>query len=129
MQRQSDTTYVVNFWATWCKPCVEELPAFQQLWENGKGQKLRVILISMDAPKQKESRLMPFLKQKPFGPEVWLLGTGQAHTWIDKVSPEWSGSIPATLIFNTKANEKQFHEGTLSYEALERATRRASNKP
>ena len=58
--RQTDTTYVINFWATWCKPCVEELPYFEQLFAEHKEEKLKVLLVSLDFPRQLESKLVPF---------------------------------------------------------------------
>ena len=60
LHKDNDTTYVVNFWATWCKPCVAELPYFEQLTETYKGQKVKVLLVSLDFSKQIESKLLTF---------------------------------------------------------------------
>src|SRR4051812_21358872 len=57
-----DTIYVVNFWATWCKPCVEELPVFNQLLTNTTGQPIKILLVNLDF-KEKLSKVNTFLKK------------------------------------------------------------------
>lgn len=104
--KQTDTTYVINFWATWCKPCVEELPYFEQLYQEKKGQKIKIILVSLDFPKQLESKLLPFVEEHQLKSDVVALTDIDFNGWIDKVNPEWSGAIPVTLVYN--AQERQF---------------------
>lgn len=98
MNQKSDTLYVINFWATWCAPCVKELPYFDRLATESKSAKLKVILISLDFKKQLESRIKPFVKEKNIQSIVVVLDEPNYNSWIDKVNPEWSGAIPATLI-------------------------------
>ncbi len=100
--QQNDTTYVINFWATWCKPCVEELPYFEQLTENFKDQKVKVILLSLDFPRQLESKLLPFVAKNQLKSEVIALTDIDFNSWIDKISPQWSGAIPVTLVYNAQ---------------------------
>ena len=97
---ESDTTYVINFWATWCKPCVEELPYFEALTENYKDQKVKVVLVSLDFAKQIETKLLPFLKENKLQSQVLAMVDGKYNSWIDKVNPDWDGAIPVTLIYN-----------------------------
>lgn len=114
---ENDSTYVINFWATWCKPCVAELPYFEQLWEDYRKEKFKVILISLDFPQQIEKKLIPFLQKHQLESEVWVLDDSDANTWINKVSPEWSGAIPATLVYNR--NQREFREQSFeTYEEL-----------
>jgi len=116
--KQNDTTYVINFWATWCKPCVEELPYFQQLHEKYAGQKVKVILVSLDFERQIKTKLIPFLKENNLGPEVALLLDGNENEWIDRVDPSWGGAIPVTVIYRGK--QRIFHgEQYASYEELQ----------
>jgi thiol-disulfide isomerase/thioredoxin len=112
----NDTTYLVNFWASWCTPCVEELPAFEKIGEEFSRDKVRVILVSLDFPRQIESRLMPFIEKNGIRSEVLVLNDPDANKWIDKVDPSWSGSIPATLIYNR--DSRLFHEGMYTYDEL-----------
>ena len=100
--RETDTTYVINFWATWCKPCVEELPYFEDLHDQFKGEKLKVILVSLDFPRDFEKKLIPFVQEHQLKSDVVLLTDGDYNAWIDKVNPEWGGAIPVTLVYNAK---------------------------
>lgn len=99
LAQDNDTTYVVNFWATWCKPCVAELPYFTELSEKYAAQPVRILLISLDFPAQLQSRLVPFVEERALKSLVAVLLDGKYNDWIDRVSPEWSGAIPATLIY------------------------------
>lgn len=118
-QQQSDTTYVINFWATWCKPCVEELPYFEKLHEAMQGQKVKVILVSLDFPRQLDAKLVPYVQKNQLKSEVIALTDGDFNSWIDKVSPEWGGAIPVTIIYN--AQKRHFYgEQFPNYEALEK---------
>lgn len=110
-----NTTYVVNFWATWCAPCVKELPHFEQL--NSENKKVKVVLVSLDFKDQYESKLLPYLKKKAIASEVVLLTDKDYNTWLPQVDKDWSGSIPATLII--KNGKKVFAERIFSsYEEL-----------
>lgn len=103
-----DTTYVINFWATWCGPCVKELPYFEELNALYDGQPFKQILVSLDDPKKLESKVIPFLIKNKIESKVVLLADGKANSWIDKVDPSWSGAIPITLIL--KGKQKKFYE-------------------
>lgn len=110
---------IVNFWATWCKPCVKELPAFEKLYAKYKDKKIEIILVSLDFPDQVESRLIPFIEKKDFKMPVIFLDDPYTNEWIPKVSPEWSGAIPATVIITT--DSYTFYERSFNSETLESA--------
>jgi len=116
LHHQSDTLYVLNFWATWCTPCVKEIPALEKIREEYSNKNLRVILVSLDFPKQIESRLIPFLGQYSIHSEVIVLNDPDSNRWIEKVDPDWSGSIPATLIYHKDSRE--FYERSFTYDEL-----------
>ena len=106
---------VVNFWATWCAPCVKELPYFEKL--NQENQNVKVILVSLDFEKQVESKLIPFLKKKKIASTSIYLADKEYNSWLPKIDKNWSGSIPATVIFNQ--DKKIFVEQDFSnYEEL-----------
>jgi len=113
-QQKNDTTYIINFWATWCAPCVKELPYFEQLTEKYKEQKVKVILVSLDFSKQLETKLKPFLAKNNLQSEVLVLIDPDANSFVDKVNPAWSGAIPATVVY--KGNKNEFYEK--SFETL-----------
>jgi thiol-disulfide isomerase/thioredoxin len=98
----NDTCYVVNFWATWCAPCVKELPYFEAFSKQVQGQKIKVILVSLDFKAQVQTRLIPFLTSGGYASKVVVLADKDYNTWLTKVDPEWSGAIPATLLMQGK---------------------------
>jgi thiol-disulfide isomerase/thioredoxin len=99
LHQVNDTIYVVNFWASWCVPCREELPAFEKITEKYANKKVKVLLVSLDFPNELESRLIPFLHKNRIKSEVILLDDPNQNQWIDKVDPKWSGAIPFTQIY------------------------------
>lgn len=104
---KNDTTYVVNFWATWCAPCVEELPYFEKANQKFSNEKVKIILVNLDFPKHIESRLLPFMEEHNLQSEVLILNDPDANRWINLVEPQWDGSIPATIIH--KQNQREFY--------------------
>ena len=116
LHKQNDTVYVINFWATWCKPCIEELPAFERINREYEGSRVRVILVSLDFPKKYEEQLIPFVEKENLQSTVVHLTEINANKWIDKVDPDWSGAIPATLVY--KKGLREFYEQKLSYQEL-----------
>lgn len=97
ISRSTDTVYVYNFWATWCGPCVKEMPYFEQLGEAYQGKKLKVVLISLDFPRQTQ-RVKDYVTKNNIQSEVWHLTESNANLWVNSIEPTWSGAIPATLI-------------------------------
>ena len=116
LQKNNDTTYVVNFWATWCKPCVKELPYFERINKDYADKKVKVILASLDFPNKVQSQVVPFIKKNKLHSEIVLLDDADANSWIPKVSEEWSGAIPATVIY--KNDSRTFYEKSFTYEEL-----------
>lgn len=114
----SDTVYVVNFWATWCKPCVAELPDFEKLSQTYSSKKVKVLLVSLNFKDELESKVTPFIKKRHYTSEVLLLDEVDGNTFINKIDTLWTGAIPATLIVSSKYNA--FYEKKLSYEFLEK---------
>ena len=103
-RQENDTTYIVNFWATWCKPCIEELPYLEQMNKAKTEKPVKVVLVSLDFPQHLESKLLPFVQKRKLISQVDVLLDGDYNSWIDKVSPEWSGAIPATYIYKKDAH-------------------------
>lgn len=117
LNRKDDKTYVVNFWATWCAPCIKELPYFEKMDQEYEDQNVEVVLVSLDFPKKYESQLRPFINKHQLRSELYALNDVNSNYWIPKVEENWSGAIPATLIYNS--NKRQFYEQSFNYEELE----------
>ncbi len=114
----SDTTYIVNFWATWCVPCVKELPDFDSIHTVYTGQKVKVLLISLDFKEDLESKVLPFITSRKVKSEVLLLDELNSNYFIPKISNDWTGAIPATLIKNNKQEKDVFFEKKLNFVLL-----------
>lgn len=104
---QNDTTYLYNFWATWCKPCVEELPHFKRLADQYNQGPYKVVFVSLDS-KKTTAKLENFVAEHLARYHVIQLTDNKYNDWLDKVDPSWSGSIPATLLL--KGSKKEFYE-------------------
>ncbi len=106
IHNNSDTIYVVNFWATWCKPCVQELPDFESFNNQNKPASVKIILVSIDFKEDLDKRLVPFLEKNKYSSEVILLDEVNGNDFIDKINKKWGGAIPATY-FTTKNKKKE----------------------
>jgi len=127
LEMRNDTTYVINFWATWCIPCVKEIPYFQQIHDKYTRQPVSVVLVSLDFTKHIDTRLKPFINKHKLTAEVILLNDPDGNTWIDKVNPGWSGALPATLIYNR--NFSAFYEKSFTFEELDQIINQNIIKP
>lgn len=114
----SDTTYVVNFWATWCKPCVAELPEFEKLHQENKSKKVKVLLVSMDFKEELTKKVKTFFDKNKYTCEVVLLDEINGNDFINKISEKWSGAIPATLITRNNKSTHEFIEKKVTFDFL-----------
>ena len=116
LNKNDNTTYIINFWATWCAPCVKELPYFEELHTNYSNKNIKVLLVSLDFPDKFESQLVPFIKRKEVTAQVVFLDDPNENTWIPKVDESWSGALPATLIYNKE--KRAFYQQSFTKESL-----------
>ncbi len=120
LEQYQDRTLLLNFWASWCVPCVKELPYFEQVTQSYPEDEVMVVLVSLDFTKQLDSVLKPFLKKNNVRSKVIVLDDPDQTTWIDKVDPSWSGAIPVTLF--RRGDKKVFYEKPFhSFEELNSA--------
>ncbi len=114
VQSEGEKLKVINFWATWCKPCIKELPYFVSA--QSQFPEVEFIYMSIDFS-ENSSKTEKFAQKKKLNPSgLYLIDDVDYNSWIDKVSPEWSGAIPATLVIKDGKKyfyEKEFHEGEL----------------
>ncbi len=123
IEKGGDTTFVVNFWATWCAPCVAELHYFTELDSAYAAKNVKVILVSLDFKKDISTKLIPFIAKRKIKSEVIFLDETNDNEWIPKVDKEWQGNIPATLIKNTKKNYRRFLPRETTYHELDSLVR------
>lgn len=115
---RSDKILVINFWATWCGPCIKELPLFEKLNLEGRPD-VKVTLVSMDLDLDPNpEKVYRFIERKNIRSEVLLLDEKNPNEWIAKIDNSWSGALPATIVINQRTGkrkfiEKELHEGDL----------------
>lgn len=121
MSQANDTTYIINFWATFCKPCVAEIPGFIKMAARYKSQKVKLVLISLDLPSYYPARIANFVKQQQWNTEIAWLNETNADHFCPMIDSSWSGAIPATVVINKARGYKKFWEGELREEVLNKA--------
>jgi thiol-disulfide isomerase/thioredoxin len=109
LKNKEDKLSVLNFWASWCAPCVKELPHFEKLSKEYDRNEVTFFLISLDFPSEIEGKLIPFLKKNKITHEVAVMTDTDYNLWIDTVDPGWQGNIPATLVINNAKQIRSFH--------------------
>lgn len=117
IEAPSGNIQVINFWATWCAPCVKELPYFETL--NSSKSNISVTLVNLDFA-EKVDKVNAFINRKALKSKVLLLDEIDYNSWIDKVDKSWSGAIPATLIINPSNGKRKFVEASLQEGDLEK---------
>lgn len=117
LDSKDDKVQVINFWATWCAPCIKELPLLEKI--NGRSDlNTKITLINLDYA-DKVEKVNEFLARKNIRSRVLLLDEVDYNAWIDKVEKAWTGAIPATLIFNPRTGKRRFLERELKDGELE----------
>lgn len=117
---ENKTPLVITFWATYCKPCVEEIPFFQEEVKKQKGNGVQLLLVSLDLKSYYPQKIRSFAAGKKFtAPILWLNETN-ADFFCPRVDPKWSGVIPATLFINNKTGYRKFYEGSLSKKTFQK---------
>lgn len=108
MDQKVADIHIINFWATWCGPCVKELPYFEKITAEGNPQ-IKVTLVSVDLDLDPDAKkVYRFISRNKLQSQVVLLQAADPNTWIDAVEKEWSGSLPATLLINHRTGERKF---------------------
>lgn len=118
LNNPANKLFVVNFWATWCGPCVKELPHFETVSKDPEYKNVTFLLVSLDFPSQIDKQLIPFLKKNNITLKVSVMMETDYNSWIEKVDQAWQGDIPATLVYNNYKKQRTFHPGELDEPGL-----------
>ena len=114
LKNPENKLFVINLWATWCPPCVKELPDFEKVAKSYKKSDVSFVMISLDFPSEIEKTLIPFLEKNGVSLDVKVMTDTDYNSWIDKVDTNWQGNIPSTLFFNNHKKFRYFHSGEIS---------------
>lgn len=121
LNRKSDTTYVINFWASWCGPCLQELPYFEQLNTRFARNKVKVIFVNLDVASKLEGKVKPLVRKNKIKSTVLLLDEPDQNSWINKIDRDWSGALPFTILLNNNRGKREAFEQALTQKELETA--------
>lgn len=121
---KSDSVLVINFWATFCGPCIEEIPYFQTIAAKYKDQKAKLLLVSLDFKEYYPQKIEAFAKRFGFTAEIVWLDEEKPDDFCPKIDSAWSGAMPATLFVNKKTGYRRFIEAQLKPEEVEAAIKK-----
>ena len=122
---QTGPVKVINFWATWCAPCVKEMPLFEKL--NHDDKSIKVILVSMDYDLDPDpAKVKHFIERKKILAEVVILAEENPNDWIEKIDKNWTGALPSTLVINPNSGKRKFIQGELKEGDLEKVIQEVS---
>lgn len=124
---QKGKVTLVNLWATWCKPCVHEMPALEKLHQNYQDKGVRIIALSIDELEKVDSLVLPYWESKGFSMDSYIIGPKDPSTILNKIDPFWMGVIPTSFILNAKGEKIETISGTLNYEGFEKKVLAALN--
>jgi thiol-disulfide isomerase/thioredoxin len=117
--QNAEVPTIFNFWATFCKPCIEEIPYFQELAKKYEKEGVKLILVTIDLP-ESYSKIKRFAEKRKFTAAIVFLDETNADVFCPAVDEKWSGVIPASLFINNKTGYRKFFEDQLSKEKLEK---------
>ena len=112
--QKSDHPLIISFWATWCLPCVHEIPYFQETVKKYEDKNVELVLVSLDFRDSYPAAIESFIKKKNFHASFYWLNETNADQFCPKIDSRWDGSIPATLFVNNKTNYRKFYDRQLT---------------
>ncbi|HVM88769.1 MAG TPA: TlpA disulfide reductase family protein [Puia sp.] len=112
--KKSDHPLIINFWATFCSPCVKEIPYLEKIVAENKESNVELLLVSLDANSLYPAKIAAFIKEKRYTSLVWWLDENNADYFCQKIDKNWSGGIPSTLFVNNQTHYRKFFERQLT---------------
>lgn len=106
---------LLNFWATWCKPCVKEFPELVKLYNSYKDKGFSIVFISADVPEEIKSKVIPFLNAQGVDFQTYYIGFDKPEDLINYIDKDWQGAIPSTYIYDKDGKMQTSILGSKSY--------------
>ena len=119
LEKNKGKVSIVNLWATWCPPCVAEIPHLSEFYREMDPEKVAFTAISLDDPQSAE-KVVPLFQQKKKVPfDILVLKEPDIDALGKLLNKQLSGSIPNTLVYNSQGKLVKFWEGGISKSDLE----------
>ena len=115
---KSDSVLVINFWATFCKPCVGEIPYYQTV-SNKYKDKVKLMLVSLDMKESYPDKIIAFAAKHDFVSQIIWLNETDADYFCPLINKNWSGALPTTYFINKKSGYYKLIEQQLSEKDFE----------
>jgi len=115
IRSDSGNVVLVNAWATWCKPCIEELPRLAELSREYAGKPLTIILVSADEADLALTSVKEVLTDAGIVLQTYLVSGSGDEYFINSMSPKWSGALPTTFLYDRKGVLRKMMTGKQSY--------------
>jgi len=106
---QGNKAVLINFWATYCAPCIEEFPMIVDLSKQYKDKDLKVYFVSADWL-DREDEVINFLKEAGVEGLSFIKEEGNDNNFINAISREWSGALPFTIVYNKNGDLSDYWE-------------------
>jgi thiol-disulfide isomerase/thioredoxin len=116
MIEESKEPIIINFWATWCGPCVHEIPWFEKHVYAPGGKKVKLVLVSLDFKEDFPVNLKAFVQKNKYQSQVVWLQETNADSFCPKIDKSWEGAIPASLFVNNATHYRNFYGRQLTEE-------------
>lgn len=120
LKQQTGKVVLINLWATWCKPCVKEMPTLEKLHQNYKNKDLKVIALSLDEINQIDTLVLPFWQEMNLSMDNYVIGGTDRGAVVNSFDPLWMGVVPTTYIFDKTGKKIESITGALSYQQFEK---------
>jgi thiol-disulfide isomerase/thioredoxin len=119
IRHRNGKVLVLNIWATWCLPCMEEFPSLMRITDTYDTNKVEVVGISIDYADEIPSKVIPFLKKNKIPFRMYLAQFSSQEQFINSLKRSWNGAIPATFIYDRNGRQKIALIGEQSFEQFQ----------
>jgi peroxiredoxin len=118
---------LVNFWATWCAPCMVEFHEFITINRMYRHRDFEVVTVSMNRPEEQKT-VAEFLKKEQASNRNLIFAATDREKLINAFEPEWSGAVPYTVLINPEGKIIYSETGSIDALAVRRAIVKALNE-
>ena len=111
---------VLNFWATWCVPCREEMPALVSMEKRLAPKGMKLVTVSADEP-EAAAEAAKFITSKGIPQPAYIKNAKNDEAFINSMDPKWSGAVPALFLFDKTGKKVRSFIGEADLKAVEAA--------